>query len=127
MSGTAKTGSDGSITLPVPKTQEIDIKIDKTGYADISVRMDRSWGTYTWHQAGVSWQFPPENPKRSWETHGGNVQTDVDDADIMNLKVFLLRTPGEKVPEYGPIRLYEGQDANGNQKWTKTAAVVQSR
>lgn len=124
LSGTTTTTQDGTVKLPVPKTQEIDIKVTKQSYASLRVMMDRTWGTYTWHQTGVDWQFPPDNPAKSWESHGGAVQTDVDDCPAMALKVFLPRSFQEKIPAYGPFRVFEGQDANGNQKWTKTVPEI---
>jgi hypothetical protein len=125
LNGEIETGTDGVVVVPVAKTQQIDIKVTMSGYASLRVSMDRAWGNYTWHQTHVDWQFPPDNPNKSWDYHGGMVQTDVDSGDVMHLAVYLPRTRSEMIPNYGPMRVCD--EENGKQVWTPIPSVIHAQ
>jgi hypothetical protein len=122
MRGEVETGADGSALLPVPKTHEINCKVSMNGYASLSIHVDRAWGQYTWHQTSIEWQFPPDNPKKPWEVHGGNVATDVDNSDLMHLTIYLPKTSTETIPNYGPMRVCHEEQPK--QIWTKEPSTV---
>jgi hypothetical protein len=125
LNGELETRSDGVALLPVPKTQQIDIKVTMDGYASLRVSMDRDWGNYTWHQIHVDWRFPPDNPNKSWNYHGGMVQTDVDSGNVMHLTVYLPKTRSEVIPNYGPMRVFHDED--GKQIWTPIPSVIRAQ
>lgn len=125
MSGEVKTDANGSVLLPVPKTHAVNIRVSLDGYAKLQVRMDRNWGSYTWHQTSVSWQFPPENPNEPWKTHGGSVQTDVDNSALMHLTVFLPKSRVDAIPNYGPVRVVHQE--NGKQTWTTEPSTIHAQ
>jgi hypothetical protein len=125
MKGTVYTGLDGIVLLPVPKTHEIDCTIKADGYATLRISMDRAWGSYSWRTATVTWIFAPDDPKKPWETHGGTVQTDIEDSKRMHLDVYLPHTRAEVIPNYGPKLIFNNKyDASGKQIWTPEPSTV---
>ncbi len=124
MSGIAETADDGTVTVPVPQTHEIDCEVSANGYASLRIRMDRAWSQFNWHQTWIDWQFPPEDPKKSWERHGGSVQTDVDDSNSMHLTVYLPQTTREAIPNYGPMRIYHEEQGK---IWTSEPSTVRTQ
>jgi hypothetical protein len=126
MHGEKKTGTDGVVSLSVPKDHEIDCKVTASGHATLEIRSDRAWGQYDWRQTWIDWQFSPQDPAKPWVTRGGSVETDVDSASVMNLTVYLPASPAENIPSYGPMRIYH--EASGTKpSWTKEPSVIRTQ
>lgn len=119
MKGDVETGPDGTVTLEVPKTHEIFCNISMPGYANLRVDMDRAWGNWRWHQTNITWQFPPENP---FSGQGGQVSTDVDDANSMHLTVYLPKV-NAGIPSYGPVKI-ASESTQGKITWTPQPSEI---
>jgi hypothetical protein len=119
LKGNVETGSDGTVVLPVPKTHDIFCDVSMSGYANLNVEMDRTWGSWNWHQTSISWQFPPKSPLSG---QGGQVSTDVDDTNPMRLTVYLPKV-NANIPSYGPVRIVN-ESTPGKITWTPQPSEI---